>query len=86
MLVVLGLLTLAVTLMILVLLGFVLVTIRKEDRSPELASRPPTLAAALTRHLCGLHIRKAAAIGPAGHARRDGRLASRRIGRSDEAA
>jgi hypothetical protein len=82
MLIALALLTLTATLVILVLLGFLLVSIRREDRSPELACRPPTRVAALMRHLCGLHVRRPPTRGPADRARPDGRLASHGIGRS----
>ncbi len=35
--------------------------IRKEDRSPRLASRPPSAAAALARRIAGLSVRRSAA-------------------------
>ncbi len=54
-------LTLALALTILVLLGLLLVGIHREDRAPGLACRPPTLVTALTRRLVGLHVQKLSA-------------------------
>ena len=58
MLIALVLLTLAVTVVILALLGLLLAGIRREDRAPELACRPPTLVTGLARRLVGLHVRR----------------------------
>jgi hypothetical protein len=69
MLIALLVITVASTLVVLVLLGLLLVGIRREDRAPELASRPSTLVTALTRHLIGLHVRRPAAAGSVGEDR-----------------
>jgi len=58
-------LTLAVAVIILVLLGLLLTSIRREDHAPELAGRPPTLITAFTRRLCGLHVRRPTTPDPA---------------------
>ena len=82
MLIALAAITLAATLMILVLLSFLLISIHREDRAPELACRPPTRVTALIRHLCGLHVRSPPTSGPADHARQGGRLTPGGIRRS----
>jgi hypothetical protein len=69
MLIALVLLTLAATLVVFMLLGLLLVGIRREDRAPELASRAPTLVTALTRHLVGLHVRRPTAAESVGEVR-----------------
>lgn len=64
MLIVLILIAVAVTLVVLVLLALLAVVIRREDRAPELAVRPPTLVKAFARRLAGLHVRRPPVRGP----------------------
>jgi len=82
MLIPLALLILAVSLFILVLFSLLLVSIRREDRGPELACRPPTMVTALTRRLCGLHVRRRETPGPADDSRLDSCLALHGTSRS----
>jgi len=58
MLIALALITLAMSLLIVVLLGFLRAGIRTEDRGSDLGCRPPTLITALTRRVLGLHVRR----------------------------
>ena len=78
MLIALVLITLAVTLLIVVLLVFLCAGIRTEDRGSDLGCRPPTLVTALTRRVLGLHVRRPVTPDSVGDPRPDSRLAARR--------
>jgi hypothetical protein len=58
MLIALVLITLAVTLLIIVLLVFLCAGIRREEHGPELGCHSPTLLTALTRRVLGLYVRR----------------------------
>ena len=78
MLIAFALITLAMTLLVVVLLGFLCAGIRKEDRGSDLGCRPPTLVTALTRRVVGLHVRRPVTPGSTGDPRPDSALAARR--------